>query len=248
MNRIKHAAWVLLLLLAGQVLAYDNKEQMIDDKLTILDNAGFTTKVEMLKRLQWSGLSDVRLFDQIAELPASKYQRSMNNDERGLAAHSLRALGFSGNPKYQDLLKDIKAKASSNTLKRHARSGLADLERHQRWNELLAQSDFSVNGKSYEVATYMKMLSINDFSVQKLAARATFHERRLDSDLLKMIADNLKASYLRDELDGEAQDTMAWFCKALGQNAIVQYHELLSEVAANSPHSKIKKYARKYVN
>ena len=61
-----------------------------------------------------------------------------------------------------------------------------------------------------------------------------------------MIADELRANYKREGLDGETQDTMAWFCKALGQNSRVGYGELLVEVRDNTPYKKIRKWARKY--
>jgi hypothetical protein len=61
-----------------------------------------------------------------------------------------------------------------------------------------------------------------------------------------MIAARLSASYRLDGLDGETQDTMAWYCKALGQNAIDQYNDLLTQVKDNTPYKKIKKWASKY--
>jgi hypothetical protein len=248
MNAVKFSAGLLLLIVTVQALAYDSKEAMIDDKLRILAEAGDATKIEMLQRLQWSGLSDERLFDRIAEWPQQAYSTNdLNSDEVNLMSHQIRALGFSGNPKYQTLLESAKASAGNKKIKRHAGNALRDLANYERWNAEIAQSDFSVSGKPFEVANYMKMINSADTAVQRMGARAVFHERQSDPELLEMIARELQANYQREGLDGETQDTLAWFCKALGQNALGQYGKLLVEVRDNTPYSKIRKWARKYV-
>jgi len=248
MNVIKFVAGLLLLVFAGQALAYDSKEAMIDDKLRILAEASDDAKIEMLQRLQWAGLSDERLFDKIAEWPQKEYRTDdLSSDNVNLMSHHIRALSFSGNTRYRELLESAKASAGNKKIKRHARNALKDLPNYERWNAEVAQSDFSVSGKPFEVATYMKMINSADAPVQRMGARAVFHERQSDSDLLEMIAQELRANYQREGLDGDAQDTLAWFCKALGQNALGQYGELLAEVKDNTPYSKIRKYARKYV-
>jgi hypothetical protein len=239
---------LLLLLLAGQALAYDDKQQMIDDKLNILASGSEPAKIEMLERLQWSGLSDPRLFDKIAEWPASSYgDGGLSTAEVTLMSYQIRALGYSGNNKYLDLLNNIEASAGNNKLKRHARSAIKDMGNYQRWNAEIAQSDFSVAGKSYEIASYMKMIDSSDTAVQRMGARAVYHERRQDAELLAMMADKLKASYKMSGLDAQTQDTLAWFCRALGLNGRGEYIDLLVEVRDNTPYGKIKKWAKKSV-
>ena len=63
MNLIKYLSVVFGLLLAAQVAAYDSKDEMIDDKLAVLANGSTAEKIRMLERLQWSALTDQRLFD-----------------------------------------------------------------------------------------------------------------------------------------------------------------------------------------
>ncbi len=113
---------------------------------------------------------------------------------------------------------------------------------------MIAESDITVEGKSVEVTTYMKMLNVSDYFVQRQAARATYHELRQDPDLLALIAFRLESLYLLQYLDKHEQDTAAWFCKALGRNGGSKYTALLSKVAQDTPHKKIKKYASKYAH
>lgn len=245
----KLGACLLLLLLAGQALAYEDRQQFIDDKLRILASGTEPARIEMLERLQWSGLSDPALFDKIAEWPEKSYQDdSLTTPEVTLMSYQVRALGYSGNSKYLELLENIEKSGGNSKFRRHAGKAIRDLGIFQRWNDEVAQSDFKVTGKSYEIATYMKMIASNDVTLQRLGARAVFHERREDPELLAMIADRLKASYRRDGLDAVSQDTMAWFCKVLGNNAPAEYRGLLVEVNNDTPYAKIRKYARKYVD
>ena len=247
MKIMHRVAGLILMLLSGQVSAYETADEMIDDKLRILSGSDESAQIEMLQRLQWSGLTDERLFDRIADIPETEYRNEeMNRSEYNLLSHRVRALGYSGNDKYRSLLEVIQAEAGYRRLRGHARKAQADLDRFQRWNQMLADSDFSVSGKSYEVATYMKMLHIDDPAVQRLAARATYDELQQDADLLDRIAANLKAVYLQEGLSAEAQDTAAWYIKALYRNALGKNQELLQVVAQNTPYKKIRKYALKY--
>lgn len=238
---------LLLLLFNFQVYAFDTVDEQIDHYLSIFENGNYDSKTQMLERLQWSGLSDPRLFDKIAEEPESEYLRNdLGRKTAGIFTYQVRALGYSGNEKYRELLERIGKSAGSPRVKKHARKALKELPQHGRWNRLIAESDLDVSGKSVEVVTYMKMLSTDDIPLQRMAARAIFHEKRNDPDLLAMMAERLKASYLQQGLDKVQSDTLAWFCKALGENDYLKYKDLLVDVVANTPYKNVRRHARKY--
>ena len=136
---MKFGAWLVLLVFAGQVLAYDSKEAMFEDKLRILSEAGDDAKIEMLQRLQWAGLSDDRLFDKIAQWPQNEYKtKTFSSPQVNLMSHHIRALGYSGNARYLELLQSAKASPGNKKLKRHARDALRDLANYERWNAEVA--------------------------------------------------------------------------------------------------------------
>lgn len=247
MKMLNLTGWMFLLIINGQVFAFDTVDEQIDHYLDVLANDSNPDKIEMLKRLQWSGLTDPRLFDKIAEGPEKQYLRDdLNKPGIGVLSHQIRALGYSGNEKYRNILGEISKSAVNKKLKKHATKALVHLNKFKGWNKLIAASNSSVSGKSVEITTYMKMLNVDDVFVQRLAARAIFHEKRQDPDLLALVAEKLKASYLQSGLDGHAQDTIAWFCKALGENGFRDYGDLLSDVVKNTPYKKVKKHASKY--
>ena len=248
---MKKLKWFgLMFLLIGYLPAYgfSSVDEQIDYYLGVLATGSYTSKIEMLKKLQWSGLSDPRLYDKIEDEPAKQYLRSdLDKQNIGVLAHQIRALGYSGNEKYRNTLEQIKKSAANKTLRKHASKALIQLDKFIAWNKLIIASDFAVEGKSAEVATYMKMLSVDDVFVQRLAARAIFHERQQDTDLLALVAEKLKGLYIQDGLDGEAQDTAAWFCKAIGQSGKPEYMGLLTKVNQNTPYKKIRKHSLKFI-
>ena len=235
-------------LFSWPVQAFTSTDDQINYYLDVLDRGGYTIKLQVLQRLQWSGLTDPRLFDAIEKNLLAHYRESQYNKEPlAILAHQARALGYSGNEKYRATLIEVRANAGHLKLRDHAHTALYQLPRFRDWHLLIEASDFPVEGKEVEIGAYMKMLSVDNPYVQRLAARAIFHERRQDADLLALAASRLESGYLEPELPGSAQDTLAWLCKALGQSSNLIYQDLLARVAAESPHEKIRKQAAKFI-
>lgn len=249
---MRNKIWIglIFLLVANMpVFAFTSVDEQIDHYLEILATGNFESRKQMLERLQWSGLSDPRLYDEIEKQLLAQYQNEdLDKYENSLLSHRARALGYSGNEKYRSSLEEVKKAAYQNRVRKHAGKALSELGKYEIWNRKVAQSDTSVEGKSVEVTTYMRMLNVDDSFVQRQAARAIYHENRQDSDLLALVAERLEGLYLQEYLDKQVQDTAAWFCKALGRNGGSKYTALLSKVAENSPHKKIRKYASKYAH
>jgi len=235
--------WAATFSLPGQ--AFENNAERIDYYLQILNGRDTAQQQQMLSRLQWSGLSDPALYDVIEQRLLAHYG-DMNRKVSGLMAHHARALGYSGNEKYRKTLELVSQDAENSKLRSHAAKALMDLNRFSGWWELLAEPPVQAEGQSIEAATYLQMLNTDNVFVQRLAARAVFHERIQDPLLLERMAALVEAQYLSPAMEGEAEDTLAWFCKALGENAQARYQPLLQKVAAQGASAKVAKYARKY--
>jgi hypothetical protein len=249
---MRNKSWIgliFLLVVNMPVYAFTSVDEQIDNYLEVLATGNFESTKQMLERLQWSGITDPRLYDEIEKQLLAQYQNeALDKYENSLLSHRARALGYSGNEKYRSGLVQVKTAAYQKRVRQHAKKALSELGKYKNWNRMIAESDITVKGKSVEVTTYMKMLNVSDFFVQRQAARATYHELRQDPDLLALIAFRLESLYLLQYLDKNEQDTAAWFCKALGRNGGSKYTALLSKVARDTPHKKIKKYASKYVH
>lgn len=251
MNWFCRIGIALLLLANSPAYAFTTADEQIDHYLKILDSGSYAAKNQMLERLQWSGLSNPRLFYRIetqVQFQGMLDDKKIGKELAGVLSHQIRALGYSGNQKYRKTLRNVMASSRGQKFRKHARKALTQLDKFEYWHKLIADSDIQIEGKSVEVATYMKMLKTDHVMVQRLAARAIFHERRTDSDLLSMAAEKLEGLYMQPGLDGESQDTVAWLCKALSQSGHSSYLGLLKRIASNTPHTKIKKHAAKSVS
>ena len=173
-------------------------------------------------------------------------ERNLSKKQLIIASYQVRALGYSGNEKYRNTISTLSQDAFSSKIKRHARKALKDLQKFSVWNASIKNNDLVVEGKNSATTTYMKMLDVDNIFIQRLAARAMFHEQQRDPDLLALAANKLEYLYLQNGLDGESQDTAAWLCKAIGQSEQSKYINLLAEVASKTPYKKIRKYAQKY--
>lgn len=240
------SGFLLLLFVSLPAWAFDTVDEQVDHYLEILASDNHNAKVEMLKRLKWTAITDPRLYDEIEKAPASQYL-TKKLDKLTIAdlAYKIRALGYSGNPKYQPTLISISNDAPIKKLRKHATKALVDLKRFEVWNRKIAEAEIGQEGKSVEITTYLKMLNVEDTLVQRFAAKAIVDGAVRDPDLLNEVAAKLQGLYTDPGLDKRVMDTAAWFIRALGQSG--DYRDLLTEVNQNTPHKKLKKYSIKFI-
>ena len=237
---------VFLLMVSLPGYAFDSVDEQIDHYLDVLSDSPVKARVSMLKWLKFTAITDPRLYDEIEKTPLQEYQnKQLDKVTLSDVGHKIRALGYSGNPKYRDTLITIQSDTPNKRIRGYATKALIDLGKYTHWNKLIADSDPGVEGKSTELTTYFKMLNTDDPFVQHLGARAIFEERHRDSDALELIAEKLKALYAVPGLGGQQLDTAAWFIKVLGQSG--NYRDLLTEVNQSTPHKKLKKHSIKFI-
>ncbi|MEH6626340.1 MAG: hypothetical protein V7739_07845 [Motiliproteus sp.] len=247
MRMIRFVVILLSMMISIPTSAFTTNDERIDHYLKILNSPNLKRTQKMVERLQWSGVSDPRLFDDLEKRIFEHYlDEEIDGRLENLLAHMVRALGYSGNEKYRVSLAKIIDKTPLWKLEKHAKKALVDLDMHSEWNELVAASSISVEGKSIEVSTYMKMLDVDDILLQRMAARAIYNEHHNDSELLDLAANKLKLLYMEPGLDKISIDAAAWLIKAIGQSGESKYAELLTEVASATPYEKIGKYAVKF--
>lgn len=249
MKNLRLIMLLLSVLFSQAAMAYGSNEERIDRFIELLNSGDYAAQEEMLNRLQWSGLSDPALFDVVQGHLLTHYQDdSAAPDLTSLLSYQVRALGFSGNERYRQTITEVSQNAASSKLRKYARKALSDLSKFSQWLSLLPPAVTPVEGQSIESATYLAMLSVENTFVQRLAARAIFHERIGDPVLLERAEAIIRSHYMNPDLDAETQDTIAWLCKDLGQNGKTQYSIFLAEVADKTPSRKIAKYAGKYTD
>lgn len=246
MKSVRILAFVAASMFSVSAFAYQSNAERISSYVKTLETGNVESQELMLNRLQWSGLSDPALFDVVEQRLLKHYQQDLNGKNINLMSYHVRALGYSGNEKYRSTLAEVSQNADDSKVRRHAKKALTDLSRWSQWLSKLPESVEEKPGQSIETATYLQMLNVDDAYVQRLAARAIFHEKNRDRALLQKAVELVKSSYMNSGLDGETEDTIAWLCKAIGVAGDEQQRAFLRQVADESPSRKIAKYAGKY--
>jgi hypothetical protein len=194
-----------------------------------------------LEPLAWEGLSDPRLFDQIEErLLAVSVGKPKGKTEVEKFAHYVRALGFSGQPKYIQTLQML---TSHSYYDGYAERALVDQPLYQRWNPTISNRASFNPRLSDDVNRFMNMLASDDLLLNRLASKRIYEGTR-DSALYDALEKKIRANYMRD-LSGDLEDSIAWMVKALGSSKTEKYKPLLIEVALKSPMNAVVRHAKR---
>ncbi len=234
---------ISLLAMSSMANAYSSDDEQIDEVLAIVSSGSQQRKEQVMERLQWSTLSDARLYDVFEQdLLASYEELSFEKDKIRTLAYKLRALGYSGNEKYISTLDLIIKQSKNNKLKRYARKAKADFPNFLAVQNSLMNVSYTNAELPSEVVNYIRLLKTNNSFAQRQAAKAAFHEYQKHPELLEEMAKLLRNTFLKEDLDKQSQDMAAWLCKALIRAG--GYDDLMKQVSEKTPYNKIKKYAK----
>jgi hypothetical protein len=234
---------VILFLLASlhqPAFGYTSTEQQIIDYRRILLSNDFQAKCGVLQHLQWAGLSDPRIFDWVEEYVLEFYQSSFLSRERfALKRQAIKALAYSGNEKYRYSLFLVEVEAAGKDIRHDGKLALAQLDQHIAWQQLLNQrildqqrpgqkpvskSEHAFANKNIIVSTYMKMLSIENPTIQQHAAAGIYHERIDDPELLALAFKQWQRLQSKHNLTHQQQHAAHWLKKAIDHNTDLHQH------------------------
>jgi hypothetical protein len=193
---------------------------------------------EAAESLSWMGISDTRLFDVVQQRLLEDHQAARNDrPEKDRVARYLRALGFSGQPRYVPTLNGF---VKDPVYARYARAALEDLPLYQKWNPVISNRATFDPKYSDDVNRVMNMLRYDDFLLKRVGAKRVYFKNQ-DDDLLELLSQQVKAS-LRIS-DSGSSDAIAWMVKALGHARKEKYRALLVEARDSAADPKVRHYA-----
>jgi hypothetical protein len=190
--------------------------------------------------LGWKGISDTRVYDLIeGRLLQDAAQASRSKVDRNRVNRSIKALGFSGQAKYEPTLATF---AGERAYGAYAKRAMENLKQYARWNPIIA--DRSTWDPQYpdDVNRVRNMLRSNDLELQRIGAKRVFYTKSQEPVLLDLVADRLRDCY-KTAGEGEAVDVAGWMVNALGIAATDKYRPLLEEVARGAASDKVQRRA-----
>lgn len=209
------------------------------------------SKTDMAKAsegLAWAGLSDPKLFDIIeknllADLPSAKKDRKIADYTSWL----IKALSFSGNPKYKATLENIAKNAPSKTNRKWAKKSLPVLQQYAVFNPLIAPKAWPQYSQPNLDQRLLNMLASDNLELMRIAAKRVYYPNNRDPKMLSAINDAVLRNYQTSKKDRLHTDSMAWLCKALANSQSADYRSTVEKVAKDAPSKKLRSYAKKYV-
>lgn len=205
------------------------------------------SQIEIAKRLEWEGLSQVELFDLIEDKLLADYQTASTKEDIEYLSWMSKALGFSGNEKYRDTLQAVAQKGSHRKLKSHAARSLKALDQYRSWNNIFIDEKHWNPEESADLNRYRAMMRSNVLELKRFAAKRVFYTKDYNESLLDTFDQQLKENMTSNRNDKLFVDTWAWIAKALASSSNSKYLPTIKEMADNAPNAKLRKYGVKYL-
>ena len=236
----------MLMVINSAVFAQADHSEDVSKFLSMLDSESIKTRIDALKYITNSHLTDPKLFNVIEKRLLEEYQLNTNNMEHiDEMAWLCKALASSGNEEYSKTLQKVTDTTSVQKLKKYAKQSMDLIKEYAKKNKMLAESEYTNNGISPKAAKYMTMLKSGEISMIKDAAKELSRSKIDDQRVYDTASEVLLEMYKQKSLGSEKIDTLAWLCKALGVSGIAKYKTALDEIINDTSSEKLKKHAIK---
>jgi hypothetical protein len=230
---------VLLLFLAMPTLASTPAiDADVDRLIAVFDGADEDPMEEAVVQLSWAGIPEPRLYDHLLARIRSGQMERWRRDVY------IEALGWSGNP---DVYEQMRAMIRDSGTSRPVRKALEDALKEES-SALRVVSEINVdtaNARSVEdlwAIRHRNGLRVSDSARMHLAAR-DMYTFSYEKPSLDIAAEVLATGALVTTGDDDAEDALAWLCRALGAAGRIEYKAVLIDVANHAVSEKVSEYA-----
>lgn len=194
------------------------------------------------RQIKWSGISDTRLFDNVASDLLENYKSRNGTDGLEYSSWQVQVLAFSGQEKYLSTIVTVLRGTNRGKLKRHAESALRVLPDFARWNPVIAAGVSDVPSVDIPRQRVMNMLRADSPQLVHAGASIAYNSYLQDAAIIEIVRAQLQSRYTNIGSDAELADAVAWLCKVLGQSGDPIHIPLLLEVEEHSQGS-VKRWA-----
>ena len=238
----------LMVLLPFAVVAEMDREKDIQNFADMVTSGNWVKYKEAAQLLEWSGLSDSRIFDPLEEeLLKITAKKNPGKQDIDLASWLLKALSFSGQNKYYDTVLMTSKKTKDSKIKKYAKLSLGQFEQYNKWNPIINSDEQYNKNVSPEINRFANMLRSDDFPLMELAAKRIHFEHQYDEYLMDVLAKAIETNNKSKYASNRDLDSMGWMMKALGGSRSEKHKPVLESLLKSGKHRKIRDYARKYL-
>lgn len=233
-------------LFLGSTAIADGRDVEIDRLIALFNDTNIDAHKDACNRLQWSGLTETRLFDVIEKNLQGIDTDVRDNVNLDLAAYYLKALAASGQAKYRDTIQKA-TESKQSKIQRYANLALNDLDRYATWNNIISKGTESDPEGLETVTHFTNMINSDDWELRRMASKRIYHDRVRDKGLIEALNQKLLSLVDYEALDRLEVDSLNWMMKALAATGDNQYRDTLELIASDGKNAKNRRYADAYI-
>jgi hypothetical protein len=196
------------------------------------------------QKLEWSGLSDSKLFDLIEEKLLARYTTSIDKAEIDYLSWLAKALAFSGQKKYASTLNQVFTETQSEKLKKYTQIAIQKLPLYTEWNKIIVNEKIWDENLSGDINRFTAMIESKIPSLHKLAAKRIHFQRLYDIGLLNSLEKEILKNYQNPDIN---IDSFSWMCKALAGSRNINYKNTIQLVSSSATNISVAERAKKYL-
>jgi hypothetical protein len=246
----------LLLASLNMISAFATANE-VNEYMEIFQTGSYKAQTTAANQLQWSGISDKRLFDLIeSKLLTILPSAAADKQAADVAAWYAKALGISGQDKYQGTLNKMAqgtfgtGEAHPKLLKKLMKYGLEGIDlipKYKKWNPIISNSKNFRADKSLQTNRYANMLKSNEWELQLIATKRMNHEKITDPSLLDLLNAKILKDYqaVSKSSDEARIDAFQWMIRTLAALGAPKYLETMQEVSTKGSGKGVAGYAKK---
>ncbi len=230
-------------------LSAASSEELIDEYIQAFSpGASEQMQLDALNELQWSGISDTRVYDLVEQNLLDIYLSARSRSkELDLVSWYAKSLGTSGLDKYRQTLKQVLDSKVNKKVSKYAQEGLDNLSKYAVWNPIISGKENARPDKPHFVNAYANMLRSKNWELMNMAAKRIWAEEVRDRYLLQVLDEVILRQYQASYSEKIHILTLAWMTRALASSSDPEYKATVEAVANNAGTRKVRSYASKYL-
>ena len=214
-----------------------------NDLVTLFTKGSIQEQTISLKALEWSGIEDTKIFDQIEKNVLEHYQTATGRSNVEWVIWGTKALSFSGNKKYLPTIDKVFDDGNHRRIRAYAEQSYTQLLKRVTWNRIINQ-DINDSKDSGEIKRFANMLRSEIPELNRLASKRIYFQR-IDNEIITAILLE-KLEQIKSRRGSKIEsDAYAWMVKALGVSGCTKHITIIQNLAAEAADKKLRKNAKK---
>ncbi len=220
----------------------NHSENELQEFIKIYEDRSTSVPKRIIDKLEFSGISDAKLYDIIEKRLLDEYQSGNAEDVSWLA----KTLAYSGQEKYKKTLTQVLDTVRNPKVQKHVRKALERLPLYRVWNVDIKKDTEELSGDVLYRKRTINMVNSGNSHLTMIGAKRIWFHHPTDKLFVSAAKDKLLSSLKVSELSRRDVDALGWLCKVLGKSGDSQYRAVLLEISRSASNRRVRNYAKKY--